>query len=122
VIPYLYEHGLLPEKIATINDVGRFLGRINKKDPSLVPKFISYGWGTLAETTQNGSHANNKRFKDDSINLVVDQLTREGKMPYLIRSTVYTFLNFLIWASMLPQTADEIEQLRLDIAQLNVEQ
>jgi hypothetical protein len=97
-------------------------GRINKKDPFLVPKFISYGWGTFAETTQNGSHANNKRYKDDSINLVVDQLTREGKMPYLIRSTVYTFLNFLIWASMLPQTADEIEQLRLDIAQLNVEQ
>lgn len=120
VIPYLHEHGLLPEKIATINDVGRFLGRINKKDPFLVPKFISYGWGTFAETTQNGSHANNKRYKDDSINLVVDQLTREGKMPYLIRSTVFTFLNFLTWASLLPQTDEEIDNLRRKIETFNI--
>ena len=114
VIPYLSEHGLLPKDVKQINQVGRILRKISEVEPILVPKFISFGWSAMTEITQNGSH------QDDSTNLVIDELTRTGKMPYLIRSTVYTLLNFMLWASLLPQTPEEIDNLRKKIQDFNI--
>ena len=112
VSPYLYEHGLLPKDVLQINQIGHFLRKISLADSVLVPKFISFEWSALTEITQNGSHAKNRKHQDDSTNLVVDELTRTGKMPYLIRSTVFTLLNFMLWASLLPQTAEDIDNLK----------
>ena len=120
VSPYLYEHGLLPKDVHQINQIGHFLRKISLADSVLVPKFISFEWSALTEITQNGSHAKNRKHQDDSTNLVVDELTRTGKMPYLIRSTVFTFLNFLTWASLLPQTDEEIDNLRRKIETFNI--
>ena len=120
VIPYLSEHGLLPKDVKQINQVGRILRKISEVEPILVPKFISFGWSAMTEITQNGSHAKNRKHQDDSTNLVIDELTRTGKMPYLIRSTVYTLLNFMLWASLLPQTPEEIDNLRKKIQDFNI--
>lgn len=120
VIPYLYDHGLLLKEVQQINQVGYFLKTVSLEDPILVPKFISFGWSVLSEIIQNGSHAKNRKHQDNSTNLVVDELTRRGKMPYLIRSTVFTFLNFLTWASLLPQTDEEIDNLRRKIETFNI--
>ena len=120
VIPYLSEHGLLPKDVKQINQVGRILRKISEVEPILVPKFISFGWSAMTEITQNGSHAKNRKHQDDSTNLVIDELTRTGKMPYLIRSTVYTLLNFMHWASLLPQTPEEIDNLRKKIQDFNI--
>lgn len=116
VIPYLYNHGLLPADVTKISQVGPYLSKLNKADSNLVPKFISYGWGAFAETTQNGSHDS----EEGKGNLIVEELTIKGKMPYLIRSTVFGFLNFLIWASMLPQTEEGIDNLRKRIESFNI--
>lgn len=116
VLPYLHNHGLLPDDVIKISQVGPYLGKLSKEDDTLVPKFISFGWGAFTEAIQKGSHDS----AEDKSNLVVDELTTKGLMPYLIRSTVYTFLNFLIWASMLPQTKEGIDNLRKRIESFNI--
>lgn len=119
-ILYLIEHGLFPNTIKTLNEAYWFLGEICKKDELLVPKFISYGFRASVEATQNGSHSSNLSSRDGRDNLVVDKLLSANKLPYLIRNTVYEMLNFLTWASLLPQTDEEIDNLRRKIETFNI--
>lgn len=121
IIPHLKERGLIPHDITTLSTLRYFLWKLSEVDPMLVPKFISFGFSACIETCQNGSHASNISNDNELQNLLVDKMLNNNKSPYLIRSTVFTMLNFLDWASQLPKNHEETDVLRNKVNSFNIE-
>ena len=120
MVPYLKEHGLLPKKVRKLSAVGYFMKQLSHEAPMIMPKFIVYGFMSCCEVCQNGSHLSNVSSANGNNNLIVDEMLTKDKMPYLIRSTVYSLLNFMSWASKLPSSKDEIDALRNIIESYNI--
>lgn len=101
VMCYLYESGMLrePYKGSNLSECSTFLG--NKDLQSLVPLHIQRSFHSTSSICNEGSHR-----------LVVDQLVKEGKAPYLVQSTVLEFLNILFWLKDMPKTPEGREYLK----------
>ena len=104
---YLYESGMLrePYKGSNLSECSTFLG--NKDLQSLVPLHIQRSFHSTSSICNEGSHR-----------LVVDQLVKEGKAPYLVQSTVLEFLNILFWLKDMPKTPEGREYLKCVVEEL----
>lgn len=92
VMGFLYESGLLlePYKGSNLGDCSTFLGK--KELISLVPLHVQRSFHSTTTICNEGSHR-----------LVIDQLVKDGKAPYLVYSTTYEFLNILYWLKDVPK-------------------
>lgn len=101
VMEHLYDCGVLREsyKGSNLGGCSTFLG--NKNLQSLVPLHIQRSFHSTSSICNEGSHR-----------LVIDQLVKEGKAPYLVQSTVLEFLNILYWLKDMPKTPEGREYLK----------
>lgn len=94
-----------PYKGSNLSECSTFLG--NKSLQSLVPLHIQRSFHSTSSICNEGSHR-----------LVVDQLVKEGKAPYLVQSTVLEFLNILFWLKDMPKTLERREYLKCVVEEL----
>ena len=101
VMSYLFDCGMLqePYKGSNLNECSSFLG--NKELQSLVPLHVQRSFHSTSSICNEGSHR-----------LVVDNLVKVGKAPYLVQSTVLEFLNILYWLKDMPKTQESREHLK----------
>ena len=104
VMERLYECGMLlePYKGSNLNDCSKFLGDSRLQD--LVPLHIQRSFHSTSSICNEGSHR-----------LEMDRLVREGKAPYLVKSTVLEFLNILYWVKDTPKTPEGKEYLKAKV-------
>ena len=67
----------------------------------IVPVYIQRSFHSAVTVSNEGSHR-----------LRIDQDTKDGVAPYLIRSTVFELLNILIWLKTLSTEKEEINERR----------
>lgn len=107
VMKHLYDCGVLrePYKGSNLTECSTFLG--NKDLQDLIPLHIQRSFHSTSSICNEGSH-----------NLVINQLVREGKAPYLVQSTIMEFLNILYWLKDMPKTSDGREHLKREVEEL----
>lgn len=128
MVKYMRKHGLLPEHVKKLSNAKYYLAELSKKDPLLVPKYISWGFTVCEEITQNGSHESDIDDLDDYDeddtevgNLIVDAEVSNGKYPYMIKSVIYELLHLLSWMSYLPTDSNAIDLLSIKIETWNIQ-
>ncbi len=101
VMEYCYDIGL--SQIAfdgsNLADCSKFLGSPGMT--GIVPVYIQRSFHSAVTVSNEGSHR-----------LRIDQDTKDGVAPYLIRSTVFELLNILIWLKTLSTEKEEINERR----------
>jgi hypothetical protein len=98
IMHYCYECCVLPFEIGSeyydyntsLNNCSRFLclKQLQKK----IPEYIQNSLKTCVMASQSGSHV---------LNLTED--VKNGKAPYIVRSTIFELLNVIIWCKTLPK-------------------
>lgn len=96
---YCYDIGLSQVEFNGTNlaDCSKFLGC--KEMSAHVPIYIQRSFHSSVTIANEGSHR-----------LVIDQATKDGLAPYLIRSTVFELLNILNWLRTVPNDEFSISE------------
>ncbi|MBO4231315.1 MAG: hypothetical protein J5886_06520 [Bacteroidales bacterium] len=111
VMEYCYKIGLSQVRFdgANLAECSKFLGLGQMADQGLVPLYIQRCLHSVVSIANEGSHR-----------LQIDKDTKEGKAPYLVRSTVFELLNILNWLGTVPTDEDSVtEREDLTLAILN---
>lgn len=101
VMDYCYEIGLSQVRLegSNLNECSRFLGRAELVEKGLVPIYIQRSLHSVVTIANDGSHR-----------LSIDSDTKEGRAPYLIRSTIFELLNILYWLGTVPTDDGSISE------------
>lgn len=105
VMNYCNEVGVLPIKHngSNLSECSVFLG---KKDmQKYVPLHIQRSLHSAVDISNNASHR-----------VEVFSTIRDGKAPFLVRSTVFDLLNILTWCGTLPQSEEQRDIIRKDVS------
>ncbi len=87
ILKYCFECGVLLEDVGiSIND-----GSVKLNKNPNVPVYIQRSFHSCVVVCNNGSHQ-----------LEIDEATKHGEAPYLIRSTIFELLNIISWIKKLP--------------------
>ena len=102
IMTYAYDHGLSLVQFTGSNlaECSTFMGRSELS--SIIPIHIQRAIHSTTAICNEGSHR-----------LTIDGLTRDGKAPYLVKSTILEFLNILYWLKDSPKTLEDIERTKL---------
>lgn len=133
-VQYMREHGLFPDELRKISQASYYIRTINTGylriennekqyivgHREVVPNYIRLAFETCADTCNNGSHGEMEGSIDETNNLVVDKAVKNGKAPYLIRSTFYELLDILQWCKKLPVEEGKITSLRNKVADMKI--
>lgn len=109
VMPYCYDMGLSQIRFdgSNLADCSKFLCKTELADNGLIPIYIQRSIHSVVVVSNEGSHR-----------LSIDDDTKEGRAPYLVRSTVFELLNILYWLGTVATDEDSInerEDLTLNI-------
>ena len=98
---YIYNHGLslIPFAGSNLAECSTFMGK-------------SELTGTIPLHIQRAIHSTTVICNEGSHRLTIDKLTKDGKAPYLVKSTIFEFLNILYWLKDAPQTPEEISDMK----------
>lgn len=101
VMGHLYECGLLlePYKGSNLSDCSTFLG--SKELQDLVPIHIQRSLHSVTVVCNEGSHR-----------LTIDEMVKDGKAPYLVKTTILELLNILFWLKDVKKETENGESLR----------
>ncbi len=101
VMDYCYNIGLSQVEFdgSNLAECSKFLGHPALADKGLIPVYIQRNFHSVVTISNEGSHR-----------LVIDQDTKEGRAPYLIRSTVFELLNILNWLGTIPTDEASVEE------------
>lgn len=101
VMGYCYDIGLSQIRFtgSNLNDCSKFLGREEIARAGLVPIYVQRSLHSVVAIANEGSHR-----------LGIDKDTKEGRAPYLVRSTVFELLNILNWLGTISYDPDSISK------------
>lgn len=99
-----YDCGYLqiPYNGSNLGECSSYLGQ--KELLPFIPLHIQRSFHSSVTVCNEGSHR-----------LEIDETIKAGKAPYLVRSTVYEFLNILYWLKDMPKSEESIELLKQEI-------
>ncbi len=97
LMSYCYDIGLSPIEFkgTNLNECSKILG--DRSMSRIIPAYIQRSIHSVVTIANEGSHR-----------LTIDKDTKDGNAPYLIRSTVFELLNFIIWLKTLPTEDSDI--------------
>ena len=102
IMRYSYDHGLSSVRF-TGSNLAECSSSMGKPELcSIIPLHIQRSVHSATAVCNEGSHR-----------MSIDRLVREGKAPYLTRSTIFEFLNILYWLKDAPETPEDIERTKL---------
>ena len=110
IMPYLHETvGVLQRAFneSNLSECSMFLGQ--KEMSNLVPIYIQRSLHSCVDVSNNGSHR-----------VEVFNAVKDGKAPFLTRSTVFELLNILSWCATLSTKPEDVEKMKADVARLNI--
>lgn len=98
---HLYECGLLlePYNGSGLSGCSKFLGENDMQ--CIVPIHIQRSLHSVATVCNEGSHR-----------LSIDETVKNGKAPYLVKSSILELLNILYWVKDFSKTPEDVETLR----------
>lgn len=107
VMNYLYTCGFFkePYKGSNLGECSTFLG--NKNLQSIIPLHVQRSMHSTTSICNEGSH-----------NLIINKYVKQGKAPYLVKSTIFEFLNILYWLKDLDNTPTGKKRLETEIEEL----
>ncbi len=103
ILKYCYTCGVILEDVGISINEGSKLVSSNTN----VPVYIQRSFHSCVEICNNGSHRLEKIRR-----IEIDEATKKGKAPYLIRSTIYELLNIISWIKDLPKEEEDRRKMR----------
>ena len=101
VMGYCYQIGLSPIKFdgSNLTECSKIMGSGEMAEKGLVPIYVQRCMHSVVSIANQGSHR-----------LSIDQDTKNGRAPYLVRSTVFELLDILHWLGTVPADEDSINE------------
>lgn len=100
------EKGFLNIEFKTTN-LGECSKQLGKQElTGIIPNYIQRSLHSVVTVCNQGSHLTS-----------LQEIIRNNKAPYLIKSTIYEFLNLVHWFKDAPKTEEEIEAMKKRISE-----
>lgn len=104
LMDFAYKKGFLNIEFTTTN-LGECSKQLGKQElTGIIPNYIQRSLHSVVTVCNQGSHLTS-----------LQEIIRNNKAPYLIKSTIYEFLNLVHWFKDAPKTDEEINAMKEQI-------
>lgn len=106
LMDFAYKKGFLNIEFKTTN-LGECSKQLGKQElTGIIPNYIQRSLHSIVTVCNEGSHLTS-----------LQEIIRNNKAPYLIKSTIYEFLNLVHWFKDAPKIEEEIEAMKKRISE-----